>query len=78
LLRVVFKSKTRKNKIEQKNKFFGLFIYIFIGIILGSRLGYVLQFPDYYLSNFSEIFKINAGGLTFHGGLIGALIAGWL
>lgn len=73
----LFLKEARKNKIEQKIVFW-LFIYIFIGIILGSRLGYVLQFPDYYLSNFSEIFKINAGGLTFHGGLIGALIAGWL
>ncbi len=73
----LFLREARRNEIEQKIIFW-LFFYVFIGIILGSRLGYVLQLPDYYLSHFLEIFKFNAGGLTFHGGLIGALIAGWL
>jgi len=73
----LFLKEASKNKIEQKIIFW-LFLYIFIGIILGSRLGYILQFPNYYFSNFSEIFKINAGGLAFHGGLMGALIVGWI
>jgi len=55
-----------------------LFVSIFFGAILGSRLGYILQYPNYYFSNFLEIFKITAGGLTFHGGFIGALIIGLL
>ena len=73
----LFLKKLSKNKIEQKIIFW-LFLYVFIGIILGSRLGYVLQYSNYYFSHFSEIFKINAGGVAFHGGLIGALIAGWI
>ena len=73
----LFLKEAKKNKIEQKTIFY-LFLYVFIGVVLGSRLGYVLQFPDYYFSNFLEIFEFNAGGLTFHGGLIGALITGWI
>ena len=49
--------------------------YSIIGIILGGRLGYVLFYnPIYYLENYSEIFKIWQGGMSFHGGLIGIII----
>ena len=42
--------------------------YSIIGIILGGRLGYVLFYnPIYYLENYSEIFKIWQGGMSFHG-----------
>jgi len=47
-----------------------------IGIILGGRLGYVIFYNyEYYLDNFLEIFKIWNGGMSFHGGLIGVIIA---
>ena len=42
---------------------------------MGGRLGYVLFYnPIYYLENYSEIFKIWQGGMSFHGGLIGIII----
>lgn len=48
-----------------------------IGIILGGRLGYVLFYGNgYYLQNPLEIFALNHGGMSFHGGLIGALLSG--
>ena len=52
--------------------------YATIGIIAGGRLGSVLfyNFP-YYLSHPAEIINITQGGMSFHGGLIGALIASW-
>ena len=47
-----------------------------IGIILGGRLGYVIFYnPEYYLNNMLEIFKIWNGGMSFHGGFIGVVIA---
>lgn len=50
-----------------------------IGVILGGRLGYVLFYgAGYYLEHPLEIFAINEGGMSFHGGLIGAIVAGWL
>lgn len=67
----------REQGISQK-KIFWLAVFIFLGAILGARLGYILQFPNYYLAHPQEIFQFNAGGLTFYGGFLGALIIGWL
>lgn len=50
---------------------------VIVGVILGGRLGYVLVYGDYdYAANPLEIFAFNHGGMSFHGGLIGALVAG--
>ena len=50
--------------------------YLIIGIILGGRLGYVFLYNfDYYSSNLIDIIKIWQGGMSFHGGLIGVIIA---
>lgn len=51
------------------------FSWIIIGTIIGARLGYILQSPEYYFSQPLEILKIWEGGLTFHGGLFGLLLA---
>ncbi|MGI6045757.1 MAG: prolipoprotein diacylglyceryl transferase [Eggerthellaceae bacterium] len=54
-----------------------ILIAVIVGVILGARLGYVLFYGDgYYLAHPAEILAINKGGMSFHGGLIGALIAG--
>ena len=48
-----------------------------IGVILGGRLGYVLVYGDgYYFSHPAEILAFNHGGMSFHGGLVGALLSG--
>ncbi len=50
--------------------------YLVIGIILGGRLGYVIIYNyDYYIKNLIEIFFIWNGGMSFHGGLLGTIIA---
>ena len=57
-------------------KFDDYITYLIIGIIIGGRLGYVLFYNfNYYLNNFFDIFKIWQGGMSFHGGLIGIIIA---
>ena len=57
-------------------KFDDYITYLIIGIILGGRLGYVLFYNlNYYLNNFFDIFKIWQGGMSFHGGLLGIIIA---
>ena len=56
-----------------------LITYLIIGIIIGGRLGYVLFYNlKYYSQNFIEIFFIWEGGMSFHGGLIGIIIATYL
>lgn len=48
-----------------------------LGVIIGGRLGYVLFYGgDYYLARPAEVIAIWDGGMSFHGGLIGILIAG--
>ena len=50
---------------------------VIVGIIAGARLGYCLFYGNgYYLAHPFEILAFNQGGMSFHGGLIGALLAG--
>lgn len=52
-------------------------VCVIVGVIVGARLGYVLFYGDgYYLSHPLEILAFNKGGMSFHGGLIGALLSG--
>ncbi len=52
--------------------------YIALGVILGGRLGYVLFYNlHYYLSDPVKIFYVWDGGMSFHGGLIGVMLAMW-
>lgn len=56
-----------------------LITYIIIGIIVGGRLGYVLFYDlNYNLEHPSNIIKTWNGGMSFHGGLIGVIIATWI
>ena len=68
-------------KILIKNNIHKIYIddlitYLIIGIIVGGRLGYVLIYNlKFYLKNPLEIIMIWQGGMSFHGGLIGIIIA---
>ncbi len=53
--------------------FYGVF-----GVIIGGRLGYVLFYkPLHYLQHPLEILQVWAGGMSFHGGFLGVLVALW-
>ena len=67
----------KMKKIKISNKIVNeLISNCMIGIILGGRLGYVTFYnPEYYFNNLMEIFKIWNGGMSFHGGLIGVILA---
>jgi len=53
-----------------------LLFYGVLGVILGGRLGQVLFYePGYYLAHPFEILAVWKGGMAFHGGLLGVLIA---
>jgi phosphatidylglycerol---prolipoprotein diacylglyceryl transferase len=56
-----------------------LFLWFLVGVIGGGRLGYVLLYkPLFYLQNPLEIFKTWDGGMSFHGGFLGVVIACWI
>ena len=52
--------------------------YGMLGVIIGGRLGYVLFYGfDSFLENPLFLFRINEGGMSFHGGLLGVIFAMW-
>ncbi len=62
-----------------RQQFDDLLFLAVLGVILGGRLGYVLFYkPAHYLSHPLEIFAIWQGGMSFHGGLLGVMLAMWL
>ena len=61
---------------EIKEKFDDYITFVILGIIVGGRLGYVVFYNlNYYLNNLIDILKIWQGGMSFHGGLLGVIIA---
>ncbi|MCS7199066.1 MAG: prolipoprotein diacylglyceryl transferase [Caldimicrobium sp.] len=55
-----------------------LLFYSFIGLIVGARIGFCFfYYPDYFLAHPWEIPAIWKGGMSFHGGLIGAITVGY-
>ena len=55
-----------------------ILFYIAIGTIIGGRLGYVLFYnASFYLANPLEAVAIWDGGMSFHGGLLGVILAMW-
>ena len=69
-----------KKKLIKDQKILDLFddfiTYAILGIIVGGRIGYVLFYNfEYFLNNPIEILFVWNGGMSFHGGLIGVIIA---
>jgi phosphatidylglycerol:prolipoprotein diacylglycerol transferase len=55
-----------------------LLFFVVLGVIVGGRLGYVLFYkPGYYLQHPAEILAVWQGGMAFHGGFLGVLVAVW-
>jgi len=53
-----------------------LIVYVALGVVLGGRLGQVLFYDlSYYLKHPLEILMVWRGGMSFHGGLLGSLLA---
>ena len=56
-----------------------LLTWIIIGIIVGGRMGYVLFYdPARYLQSPLDVLRVWDGGMAFHGGLVGVIIAAWV
>jgi phosphatidylglycerol---prolipoprotein diacylglyceryl transferase len=54
-----------------------LFLYLLAGLVIGARLGYVIFYNLIsYLEDPLEMFAVWHGGMSFHGGMIGSVVAG--
>lgn len=68
--------KLKKIKISDE-KYESLIFYIMLGVIFGGRLGYIIFYNlSYYISSPLHIFTVWEGGMSFHGGALGVIIAG--
>lgn len=73
----MLRSFIRQKKLRMREEHLeSLIIYLVVGVVLGARLFEILfyNFP-YYLQNPLQVFAIWKGGLSFHGGLVGGLLA---
>lgn len=64
--------------LEKKNVI-DLVLFVALGAIIGGRIGYGVFYQfAHYIENPVDILKVWQGGMSFHGGLIGAFIGGWI
>ncbi|MDP6293233.1 MAG: prolipoprotein diacylglyceryl transferase, partial [Candidatus Woesearchaeota archaeon] len=55
-----------------------IMLWLTVSIVVGARLFYVLFYNlSFYLTNPLKIFAVWQGGLSFHGGLVGVILAVW-
>lgn len=67
-----------KNITLDRNQYETAIFAVMLGVVLGGRLGYVLFYNlPFYFHNPSAIFAVWEGGMSFHGGALGVLLAGW-
>jgi phosphatidylglycerol:prolipoprotein diacylglycerol transferase len=70
------KAADRSNGLWSRDQVSDLLFYGFLGVILGGRVGYVLFYQfEYFLSDPLYLLEIWQGGMSFHGGLLGVILA---
>ncbi|MDA9989515.1 prolipoprotein diacylglyceryl transferase [Paracoccaceae bacterium] len=70
---ISWKFKTPPMELDQVES---LVTYLILGVILGGRLGYVLFYNlGHFLDNPSDIVRVWDGGMSFHGGFLGVIVA---
>ena len=67
---------TRKKLPLTKDDVADLVFYGAMGVVLGGRIGYILFYnPGFYLNNPLKLFAVWEGGMSFHGGFLGVMLA---
>jgi len=69
----------KKGKLElSKDEIWDLVFWLMVGLVVGARVFEIVFWePGYFFRNPVEIFKIWKGGMSFHGGLVGLVMAGY-
>jgi phosphatidylglycerol:prolipoprotein diacylglycerol transferase len=68
----------RKEILLSRDDVADLIFTVAMGIICGGRLGYVLFYNlSFYLEHPLKVLAVWEGGMSFHGGVTGAILAGW-
>lgn len=74
---LIYLSKKGKLKLST-DEIWNFAFYLILGVLIGSRIFEIFWEPQYYLSNPVNLLKFWEGGMSFHGGLVGIVLAGWL
>jgi phosphatidylglycerol---prolipoprotein diacylglyceryl transferase len=75
---ILYLSKKKKIKLS-KDDIMDFIVYVAIGVLIGGRLIYFIFYnPMILISDPLEFFKLWHGGMSFHGGLLGTIIAGYI
>jgi phosphatidylglycerol---prolipoprotein diacylglyceryl transferase len=75
------KHQTKKNHIKNfdEEKLDLFVVYLLVGMLIGSRIFvYFFWYPNLLLQDPLILFKLWLGGMSFHGGMFGAIIAGYI
>jgi phosphatidylglycerol:prolipoprotein diacylglycerol transferase len=76
---VIFRTCRRKELPMARADVEDLVTYCILGLVLGARIGYCLIYnPLYYLSHPLKFLAVWEGGMSFHGGLIGLVLTGFI
>lgn len=77
---LVIRSLNRRWKLDiSDDDLLSIVIGVAFGVILGARLFYVVFYgAGYYLAHPASILAFSEGGMSFHGGLVGAIVGGCL
>ncbi len=75
---MLVKYQVRRRDLDLSRDFLdSLYTYIIFGLIIGARLGYVIFYNlSFYVQHPLDIVAVWEGGMSFHGGLIGSVLAG--
>lgn len=75
---ILVKTPQRKESGLTRQDIGDFLTYAIMGVIVGARLGYCVFYNlPYYADNPLKVFAVWEGGMSFHGGLIGVIVAGW-
>jgi len=74
----IIKSQANKRALQISSETLSDIVFsIALGIVLGGRAGYILFYNlSWYLSHPLKVFAVWEGGMSFHGGIVGAIISG--
>lgn len=77
---LIVKGEIKRRGLRVERDFLeNLYFYLILGLLVGARLGYVIFYNlPYYINHPLEVFAIWQGGMSFHGGLIGVIVAAFI
>lgn len=68
----------KQTNTMSKNQYDSILTWMILGVVFGGRFGYVIFYNSaYYLQHPIEAFYVWEGGMSFHGGMLGVIVAIW-